>query len=282
MAAGGDGAAAPPEDGSGPPHGLRALDRLVGRERELAMVREALAAAAPSSIGVVGPPGVGKTVLAAAARELAQAAGWNALPREGTFELLADQSGRDLLLQLAGAIESEGADAGLVTPSCEADTPPAPARGPGPVIGSLFGGAAQEWTRRPLTTPGLVGALEGLTPLLVTLNVPRPSRELLAWVHDEAMPVVRTAGLAVVLLLSCEPWTDGVDVAPFLDRVATMGPPDGAAVRERLDRAAGGGLPAEELDGYVAAVQDDPQLLESFLRLLPLTRPFPSRGGSRG
>src|SRR4051794_3608474 len=76
--------------------------RLVGRDEELASIREILAEHRPALIVVSGEVGIGKSALTAAARDEARTLGWQLFPSHAT-ELEVGE--RTTWADLAGALQ---------------------------------------------------------------------------------------------------------------------------------------------------------------------------------
>jgi hypothetical protein len=268
------------QPGGTPTAGATAVERLIGREREIQAIRRALSSVEATSVAIVGRRGIGKSLLAGAAGEIARASGWRLLPAAGPLEVRHSEAVDDVLAMLDRTLKAElsegdsqqlAADVGGTGSTSQSSATAA--------VTSLFTSGKHGPAGYEHVELDRVDMLRMLAPALITFDAPRVAPDLLNWMRDEAIPALRESQVRVVAITMTEPWRD-VDLAAYVDVVVELSALDADAVRERFRQVAPQ-LPDEELAGYARAVEADPPLVESFLRLLPLTAQSMGSGGKR-
>ena len=209
---------------------------IVGRRRELEQLAALIERRAPALVLVAGPAGTGKSTVIRAAQPDAEADGWTMLPAAEATELVAGS---------ATTPESFAA-----TVWAHLDVVPA---------------------GDPVT--GLAPTLADRAPLLVTLDVFRPTDAFATWLVGDLMAELRSSSAPVVLAAMTAFDSDERLLRPAADLLLRLGPLDTSEVRAALNALGPLDPPLvdDELNVYVREGSSDPAVLASLLRLLPQT-----------
>jgi AAA ATPase domain len=211
--------------------------RLSGREEELGRLVSFLDREGPALVLVSSPAGMGKTTLVRAVQARASSRNWTLLP--------APWHGAELVAGWRTTPESFTLQARRLlgdVPELDDDPPPA-----------------------------LAAVLGTHAPLLLALEINRPTSAFAAWVAGELMQDLRVQEAAVVVVAITASDSDERLMSAGADAVIRLGPLAPEAVRAALSALPPLAPPLEsaELDVYVQAGSASPAVITGLLRLLP-------------
>lgn len=220
-----------------------AFDGLTGREAELERLMSFVDRGQPALVVLSGPAGMGKTTLVRAVQALPAVHGWTLVP----------ESDGDAQLAVGWSTTPEGFTL---------------------LVRRRLGFVSDDDVDQQ---PALAGMLAEHAPLLLTVEVNRPTNAFAAWVAGELMQDLRVEEAAVVVVAVTA--SDSVErlISSGADAVIRLGPLAPEAVRAALQQLPSLDPPLEspELEVYIEAGSKTPALITSFLRLLPHARAAP-------
>lgn len=237
---------------------------LIGREREVALLRSVLERREPAVVLVTGPVGVGKSVVLQEVERIARGLGWNTAYQDerGRLQIDPTTGGDDFcdrVCELLGLTDEDEPGAllgGLQTyPASDVG------RDPDAVVPSRLRALARQLRRLARTAPIL---------LIVDSYQPDPAfaREFVrAFVKELARDRA-----SVVMMVADRPRNGGLSL-PATETV-TIGPPAAPAIEryfQDLGRRLQPPMRPPELDAYVHRAREDPESIPALTALLELT-----------
>lgn len=243
---------------------------IVGRDTELRLLRAPLERHTAALALVCGEAGIGKSTLVRAVREEARQRHWLVIPNDDeAIEVGYGDNDvtflREFKRQLTHALTQRGDE-----PIARAEEEPPHQRVRAKVKSLLAG------TELPAMTPGrrrsseLSSQLRQAAPVAVTVNLHAPDTGMARWFGKLWRDIRAEDGPVVVLAMLDE--DPEPSLATAADQIIRLGPLGRDEVLVRLVAAAGQ-LPMRELIDYAEVIRNDLRLFDSYLRLLPLTRP---------
>jgi len=246
---------------------------IIGRERELETFSDLLTAHQPAFLVIGGSVGIGKSALLNAMRQAAEDGSWHLVPDGDEALTIDDQT---TVASLEAAIKNLVVDAGrgaerkpFVGPETVTSGDGIPQVPIAAVSSLLTGTSLTPVSSRYRAVSGLLEALRQLAPVVISLDVRAPGRAVRSWLTTNLWPAVRADRIAAVIVAVVVDQEDEAALARSATNVLHLGPLPARAVRLHLESVASA-LTDSELDGYTEAIRNDPGLLSSFSRLLPL------------
>lgn len=228
---------------------------LVGRDQELASFRRILDDKQSLLVVLTGGPGVGKTSLLQKFRALAEEAGWNTalLPASSSAPINLETTPESFSTYLQTLLSVPSSKSFIEKPGKDLVDPA---------------------TGQPLLLP-IVERLRALTPFLLLIDGYNPGPEFQEWFRSSLLGDVKKSPATIVIVVSERP-EGATKITPIAEQIIQLGALDEHSIGQHFQELGHQLSPPmgdEEIQAYIEASKNDPQLLGSLTRVLRLALP---------
>lgn len=217
---------------------------IIGHDAEVKRILQILEKRAPHLVVLTGEAGVGKTSLLNLIRIKAAASGWTVMPRDVSeeFNVSRETTETTFCARISDLMATPTGESFVETKSSQLDLPP------------------------------VVKQLRERAPVLVLIDGFDSTPEFASWFSDQFIREIKESRAPIVVALGDRP-ENTKQISPVADEVLSLGRVNKRSIKdhfESLGRLAKPPIETAELEQYIEAAHEKPELLGSLTRILRL------------